>query len=174
MCPPGVHGPDPGPSTEFSEFFRAEYPRVVRSLTAAGVTVEEAKDIAQDAMLELLRFWSHLDKPHAWVRTVAWHRFLKVADRNRRRVSREKRDAQLGVPAGSAHRDPDEVSRVRACLRQLPPRQAAVVALIMDGYATHEIAALLKTEVATVRSHLRHARKTLQPLLDEFGSKDAS
>ncbi|MEW2529512.1 RNA polymerase sigma factor [Streptomyces sp. NPDC047071] len=158
MSPLGVHGAVP---PEFSEFFRAEYPRLVRGLAAAGATVEEAKDVAQEAMLELAGIWPNCRRPYGWVRKVAWHKYLKIAERDRKRTNGEWQ-ACLCPQAVQSYDDPDEKEWVRQRLLELPPRQRAVVALYVDGYSTDEIAELLKTEVSTVRSHLRHARTALR------------
>ncbi|WP_161624945.1 RNA polymerase sigma factor [Streptomyces spectabilis] len=158
MSPLGDHG---AVTPEFSEFFRAEYPRLVRGLAATGATVEEAKDVAQEAMLELAGIWPNCRRPYGWVRKVAWHKYLKIADRDRKRTNGEWQ-ASLHPQAVQDCDAPDEREWVRQQLMRLPPRQRAVMALYVDGYSTEEIAELLKMEVSTVRSHLRHARIALR------------
>ncbi|GGV35677.1 RNA polymerase sigma factor [Streptomyces spectabilis] len=158
MSRTGDHGAVP---PEFSEFFRAEYPRLVRTLAATGARVEEAKDVAQEAMLELAGIWPNCRRPYGWVRKVAWHKYLKIAERDRKRTNGEWQ-ACLHPRVVQDCDDPDEREWVRQQLVELPPRQRAVMALYVDGYSTDEIAELLKTEVSTVRSHLRHARVALR------------
>jgi RNA polymerase sigma factor (sigma-70 family) len=51
-------------------------------------------------------------------------------------------------------------------LRTLPPEQRKVVALLTDGATCPEIAALTGKSPETVRSLLRHARKTLKELME--------
>jgi DNA-binding CsgD family transcriptional regulator len=47
--------------------------------------------------------------------------------------------------------------------------QRLVFALTYDGLACKEIAEVLEVSEATVRSHLRHARKKLKGLMNPYG-----
>ncbi len=50
-------------------------------------------------------------------------------------------------------------------VRGLPERQRAVVLLLDEGWTANEIAARLRIGATSVRTHLQHARKSLQAKL---------
>ncbi|MEU6067703.1 sigma-70 family RNA polymerase sigma factor [Streptomyces sp. NPDC047082] len=122
-------------------------------------------------MAELLSIWPNCTHPYGWVRKVAWHKYLRAADRARRQAEGE---ARAGAPSAPVCEDPGEVAWVREILLGLPARQRAVMALYVDGYSIPEIAALLKMEVSTARSNLRHARTTLRRMLEGPPPKNKS
>ncbi|MEU7576075.1 RNA polymerase sigma factor [Streptomyces sp. NPDC041068] len=162
----GTHGAAPAELQGFAEFFRAEFPRVVRGLMRAGATYEEAEDSAQEAMQALLRDWAICKSPTGWVRKAAWRAYCKKAIRNRTRMARESLHARMECPAPQDRTEPDEHAWVLHVLRALPPRQGQVLALYLDGYATWEIAELLEVKAGTVRSNLRHALTTVRASLE--------
>ncbi len=172
MSPQGDHGAIPAELPGFAVFFTAEYPRVVHSLMRAGATYEEAEDATQDAMQELLRMWPDCKSPAGWVRTVAWHAYCKKAERNRKRLALESRNARLSASVSADRAEPDEHQKVLEILRGLPPRQGQVLALHLDGYSAQEIAALLGVKASTVRSNLRHALATLRTMLENYEEKE--
>lgn len=55
----------------------------------------------------------------------------------------------------------EERQEVLAALQSLPSGQRHVMALLFDGYTSSEVAQEMHVSVATVRSHLRHARRRL-------------
>jgi DNA-directed RNA polymerase specialized sigma24 family protein len=59
----------------------------------------------------------------------------------------------------------DEQRRVLRLLRALPSGQRTVAALSYDGLSCEEIAELTGKQAATIRSQLRHARKTLKEVM---------
>lgn len=175
MSPQGDHGAIPDELPDFAVFYTAEYPRVVHSLMRAGATHEEAEDATQDAMQELLRTRPDCKSPAAWVRTVAWHAYCKKAERNRKRLALESRNARLAGSAGSTSADrtePGEREKVVEILRGLPPRQGQVLALHLDDYSAQEIAELISVKASTVRSNLRHALATLRSSLENYEEKE--
>ncbi|MFI9206446.1 RNA polymerase sigma factor [Streptomyces sp. NPDC053048] len=155
----------------FSDFFTQEYQRVVHGLMRAGATCEEAEDAVQDAMQALLLAWPTCRNHAGWVRTTAWHAFCKRADRNRKRVELESRNARLTGPEPAVRMEPDERDRVMRVLRDLPPRQRQVLALHYDEYSAQEIAELLGVKPSTVRSNLRHAVATIRRSLERYDTK---
>src|SRR5829696_899980 len=93
------------PDEAFTWFFRAEYPSVVRTVTVMLHDREQARDVAQEAFIQLMSHWhtvSAYDRPEAWVRRVA----IRLAMRGRRRdVLRRARERLNGPPqplAGTA------------------------------------------------------------------------
>lgn len=59
----------------------------------------------------------------------------------------------------------EEQQHVLSVLRQLPLKQRLVVALTYDGWTCKEVAEVLGISEATVRSHLRHVRKSLKEMM---------
>lgn len=160
---------------EFAEFFRKEYPKVVRFVMYAGATLEEADDAVSQAMAKAYTWWSQLAQPAAWVRTVALRRYIKESQHDRRRSEAEATAARLDpLSRGSTGSscEPDEHGHVIAILRCLPPAQQEVMVLFLDRYSPTEIAALLGQDAVTVRSNLRHARSRLRRELQNLAATE--
>lgn len=144
----------------FSTFYRRELPQLV-AVVAAIAGHERAEDIAQEALLRAHREWDRIaryDKPGAWARRVA----INLATSNVRRLGAERRAL---VREGSRRRldaPPPEVDGFWALVRELPPRQAAAVALhYLDDLSITEVAAILDCADGTAKAHLHKARQTL-------------
>jgi RNA polymerase sigma-70 factor (ECF subfamily) len=150
--------------TEFTAFFRAEYPAVVGTLFLVLHDREQARDVAQDAFIQLFARWSrisHYERPEAWVRRVGIRMAVRAARRERRRSELERR-----VPVGSSPR-PVDVDIVRA-VRMLPAAQRAAVALFyLEDRPVSDVASILGCSDVTARVHLHRARNRLAQLLGE-------
>lgn len=152
---------------EFSAFFDAEYHRLVRLILAAGASVEEARDVAQETFLLAFRQWNEVEHPAAWIRRVALRTLFKNQGRSRRGTELVARLPDPG-PEQSAEDTVvglDEEAMVVRALRLLPPTQRQVMALVIDGLSPTEIAEVLGKTPTTIRSNLRLARKRLQQTL---------
>ena len=154
---------------EFGNFFRAEYSRVVKTVMYSGAAFEEAEDAVAWAMREAYDCWSTLARPASWVRTVALHKYLKTAARDRLRGNLETKAAHRNcldrIPVQTVE-EPDELSQITTVLRKLPPAQRVVMALTIDGYSPMEISQMIHWHPDTVRSNLRHARIKLRNELE--------
>lgn len=158
---------------EFATFYRDNRLRVTHFLMKLGATRDEAEDTTQQAMQDLLRRWTLIQQPRAWI-YVAAERQLR---RNLKRQSREpvyeaiEQACESGTARSAWHGGPmhhqdlegfgDEARRVIELLRQLPPEQRRVMAYTLDGFGASEIAERIGKPVETVRSNLRHARARL-------------
>jgi RNA polymerase sigma-70 factor, ECF subfamily len=142
---------------DFEEFFDAEFPRVVAYCLALGLARPAAEDITQEAFLTVLRRWDTITNPPAYLRKVAFHLAI------RRPYEIPHHDlATSQAPARSDAPSPlEERHVVLEALRQLPSQQQAVFALFFDDQPIPDIAEALDISAATVRSHLRHARRRL-------------
>jgi RNA polymerase sigma factor (sigma-70 family) len=133
-------------------------------LIAMGASRADAEDATQEAMILAWRQWHTIQDPSAWVRTVAVRTYWKLARKKQQLV-------QLNESAPQATSDTDlnifgdEQQHVLRLLRALPPQQRTIAALFYDGLACEEIAELVGSPPATVRSHLRHARGRLKGLM---------
>jgi RNA polymerase sigma factor (sigma-70 family) len=157
------------PEEAFTWFFRAEYPNVVRTIGFVLHDGEQARDVAQEAFIQLMANWdtvSRYDRPAAWVRRVA----IRLAMRGRHRdVLRRTRERLVEEPAalpGTA--EVPAALDLRAAVRRLPPAQRAAVALFYyEDQPVSEVAVIMGCAPATVRVHLHHARERLGRLLGE-------
>lgn len=150
----------------FTTFYRGELPKIV-ALAAAIAGHQRAEDIAQEALLKAHREWgriSRYDKPGAWVRRVA----INLATSNLRRLDAERRALARLKGRRSLDAPPPEVDGFWTLVRQLPPRQAAAVALhYLDDLSVAEVAAVLECAEGTAKAHLHKARLTLSERLKE-------
>lgn len=156
----------------FTWFFRSEYPRVVRTVAVILQDRDLARDIAQEAFVQLMTHWrsvSRYERPEAWVRRVA----IRLAMRTRRRdVMRRTRERLAGTeepPAGPAARG--AALDLVAAVRRLPPSQRAAVALFYyEDRPVSEVADILGCTTSTAKVHLHKARQRLAALLGEVAS----
>jgi RNA polymerase sigma-70 factor (ECF subfamily) len=148
----------------FDSFFRERFSRTVVLLIAMGASRADAEDAVQEAMILAWDQWNTIQEPVAWVRTVAVRAFWKLA---RARQQLVPWDATAPEPAGDSDLGifAEQQKHVLRVLRALPPQQRTVAALFYDGLGCEEIAELVGSPPATVRSHLRHARGRLKELV---------
>jgi DNA-directed RNA polymerase specialized sigma24 family protein len=154
---------------DFTWFFHAEYPQVVRTVHLILRDPGRAEDVAQEAFLTLYSRWpriSRYERPDLWVRRIA----IRLASRTARREgSRPQRERGAAAPApGPTPVDPD----LMRAIRMLPPAQrAAVVLFYFEDRPAGEIAGILGCAESTARVHLVHARARLAELLHEYGEE---
>ena len=152
------------PDAEFAWLFRTEYEAVVRTVYLILHDRERARDITQDAFIELLTRWkkiSRYERPDAWVRRVAIRMAVRHLNRERRRpwVERELDPSTLPRPA--------DIDLMRA-IRQLPiVQRAAVVLFYFEDRPVAEVANILDLTAGAAKVALHRARKRLAELLGE-------
>jgi RNA polymerase sigma factor (sigma-70 family) len=148
----------------FVSFFHRRFSRTVVLMLTMGASRADAEDAAQEAMIAAWQSWESIREPTAWVRTAALRTLWK-------HDHRQPLAAPLEEPPAIAGSEPDlmvfaeEQRRVLGLLQQLPAAQRVVAALYYDGLSIEEIAAVSGKPAATVRSHLRHARRTLKEVI---------
>jgi RNA polymerase sigma-70 factor (sigma-E family) len=157
-------------SEDFSAFATSRWPGLVR--LAFGLTGDRwlAEDIAQTALARAYVAWrrvSRADDPDAYLRRI-------LVNASNRRFRRRRVTEQPGNPPETAIDGPAELVGERAALlaalRQLPPRQRAVIVLRYWADLTDaQIAATLGCSPSTVRSQLSRALAKLRedPVLGE-------
>jgi RNA polymerase sigma factor (sigma-70 family) len=115
-------------------------------------------------MIAAWQSWESIREPTAWVRTAALRELWK---HNRLQPLAAPLEQTPAMPGS----EPDlmvfaeEQRRVLGLLQQLPAAQRMVAALYYDGLSMEEIAAVSGKPAATVRSYLRHARRTLKEVI---------
>jgi RNA polymerase sigma-70 factor, ECF subfamily len=145
----------------FDEFYRREWPALVRVGVALTGSRAVAEELAQEAMLRVLTRWkrvSEYDKPGAFARRVLLN--LATSSLRRRRVEARalrRRGADDEVAWSSS------TAEFWAVVRELPARQANMVVLYYgDDRSTADIAEILGVAEGTVRSTLAQARAALR------------
>ncbi|WP_370965001.1 RNA polymerase sigma factor [Amycolatopsis sp. cg9] len=153
---------------EFAAFFDRDFDRLVGFFCKSGFDREIARDAAAETMTELLRQWSEVTAPKAWVRTVG----SRIASRLVMEGPRSVQAAIVGCRSTTDRADDqphavvEEQDVVAELLRQLPDVQRVVMAWRLDGFDPAEIAAITESSPTTVRSNLRHARERMKQLRD--------
>lgn len=157
---PAVPAPFERFTDDYTTFFRRELGPLM-ALAAAIAGTDRAEEIAQEALLRAHREWDRIgryDKPGAWVRRVT----INLATSNQRRRGAEARALRTVAARRVVDAPPPEVDGFWALVRQLPPRQAAAVALhYLDDLSIAEIADALDCAEGTAKAHLHKARTTL-------------
>ena len=141
---------------DFSEFYRVEFARVVRSVrSVAGAAAE---DVAQEAFIVAHARWDEvagMDVPFAWVRRVAW----RVAGRRAAR-DRMRNELEAAATMGELTRGPDLA--LVAAVADLPNREATAVWLHHLGdRPVVEVADRLGCSVGATKLLLLRSRRHL-------------
>jgi RNA polymerase sigma-70 factor (ECF subfamily) len=154
-----------GPAREFDDFFRAEYPRLLRVLSAADASAEDA---LQDAFSRAARAWNRISEyedPAGWVRHVAVRRML-----DERRSTRRKHAAVERLEASVSPRaDPDTAAGVDLAhaIGALSTRHRIALTLFyLEGLTSAETGAVMGITAGAVRFQLHEARARLRQLLE--------
>jgi RNA polymerase sigma-70 factor (sigma-E family) len=144
----------------FDRFVRARLPRLLKLGRALAGDEHRGADLVQDALERTLVHWSRLgDDPEAYVRRAMVNRSISVWRRERRELTTDR------VPDSGSHDAPAD-SLVLAAIRELPPRQRAVVALrYLEDLSEAQTAAVLGCSVGTVKSQTSRAMAKLRALI---------
>ncbi|MGM9516150.1 RNA polymerase sigma factor [Roseateles sp. DB2] len=167
--------------SRISAIWRLESPAVIGALRRLLRDLDEAEEIAQEALLAALEHWPREgvpDKPGAWLMTTAKHRAL---DRLRQRRMQERHHEALAqdLEARQAHVVPDlsdslderraddigdDLLRLifTACHPLLSPEARAALTLrLLGGLSTAEIARAYLCPEPTVAQRISRAKRTL-------------
>jgi RNA polymerase sigma-70 factor (sigma-E family) len=155
----------------FDAFVRARLPdlqRFGRILTGCD---EAAADLVQDALERTLLHWTRLrtrDNPEGYVRRIMVNRNISVwRHRRRERLTDEIPEA--------GHEDRHGDSELWQALKELPPRQRAVIALrYYEDLTEVEVAATMGCSVGTVKSQASKALEKLRRRAGSFSDRAAT
>ena len=148
----------------FDTFFRTEYPRLLRVLSAADLSADDA---LQEAFTKAALSWSRIsayDDPAGWVRHVAVRRML-----DERRSSKRKRAAIERLDARSVPdtHDRDAALDLATAIGELPARQRVALSLFyLGGLTSSETGEAMGISAGAVRFHLHEARIRLRERLE--------
>jgi RNA polymerase sigma-70 factor (ECF subfamily) len=155
---------------EFSEWYAAEYSRLVVLLALSTGSREVGEDAAAEAFARAYEKWDRVRRmatPTGWTYTVG----LNVARRKMRRTSLERALLRQQKPADFTTSPPD-LSELKEAVMDLPNRQRTAV--LLRYYADlpeSEIAKIMKVSLGTTAKTLHVARKRLEA---RFTSIDAT
>ena len=163
---------------EAFEKFYAYYPGVVALVHRLGFNLEEARDLAQEAYVRVLRSMDHYRGEAHWPYLQKIVR--RVAANEIRAKHAAKRHGEIvseGVLVTAADEDlsrPDEaleakeaLRRVRTAIAQLDTTDRTVLLLQLNGSSYEDMGQTLGISLAAVKSRLNMARKRLKEVLGE-------
>ena len=149
----------------FREFVRVRF-EPLRAL--AYVTCgdwQAAEDAVAGALAKLYVRWNRVSTPEAYARTMV----VRAAIGEKRRPWRREHSAGDELPELAGPEESgavDEKLRMRAALRQVPPRQRAVLVLrFLEGLSVEETAEILGCRAGTVKSQSSRGLDTLRAVL---------
>lgn len=136
-----------------------EFPRLVGLLALRVGNRQVAEELAQDALVELCRRWPSVDRPSAWLTTVALNRSRSWL----RRRWAEQRAYRRHGPQPVRQEAPDTASAiaVREAVAELPQRQQeAIILRFYEGLSVEEAAEVMGCSQGNVKalSHRALAR----------------
>ncbi len=150
---------DAPPSTT-EAVYRAESPRLHRSLVGAFGQRDLADEAVAEAFVQLLRRGDAVRDPVAWV----WRTAFAVA----RGLARDRASgASPVVPEPSSEDRYVPVDLLRALSTLSPVLREAVVLRHWAGFSAVEIGRITGADPATVRVRLLRARRQLRAVLEE-------
>jgi RNA polymerase sigma-70 factor (ECF subfamily) len=160
------------PAPTFESCWREHYPRVFRlCLRVTGGNAALSEDVTHDVLLTLLRRWPHLSNQNdlgAWIYKVTIQHALRAQRREHSLIERVRR-AFRADPAPSPgapdalFEERESLAEVQESLRELPPRERAVVWMkVIDGLSQQEIAGALSVSKGYVSKLVTRATARLR------------
>lgn len=156
----------------FDAFVHARARALTRTAYLLTGDHHRAEDLVQTTLFKTAKAWHRIQgEPEAYVRRILHHEHISAARRRRvREVPLEPYGEQVPEGADRAG-DPDLRLSLEAALRQLTPKQRAVVVLrYYEDLTETQAAEVLGIGLGTVKSNTRHALarlRTLAPHLAE-------
>ena len=147
---------------DFEEFFRDQFPGLVRALYLLVSDRSEAEELAQEAMARMFERWDRvrtMESPGGYV-------YQTAVNLNRRRLRRLAVRARKLLTLGadeSAARVPEEASELSEAIGSLSEGQRAAFLLVeWLGMSSEEAGRILRIAPASARSRVRRARQILR------------
>ena len=163
----------------FEQFVDTSGPRLLgAALVLTAGDRGAAEDLLQQALVKVARRWQHItDEPERYTRTALSRLATDRWRRSRVRVAEVTDDGfdHLDVVAADQLAGIEVRDALWAVLRQLPPRQRAVIVLrYLDDLTETETANALGIPVGTVKSAHSRALTRLRDLLPADPSKEVA
>jgi RNA polymerase sigma factor (sigma-70 family) len=151
-------------SRQFDTFFRVEYPRLLRVLSSADLSADDA---LQEAFAKAALLWDRVsgyEDPAGWVRHVAVRRMLDERRSSRRKHAAIERLSELST---SGDVDRDGVMDLAVAIDDLPCQQRVALSLFyLGGLTSAQTGEAMGISAGAVRFHLHEARARLRERLE--------
>lgn len=160
----GGWGPLVEHKDDFVEFYSARFEWARRVAYALCGDWSQAEELAQTAFVRTYVHWRRIRREAgaAYLRTVITRAFLDTRRRGRER-EQPVAEPPPGEPAPSEIARSDDRAALRQALREVPPRQRAVLVLrFVYDLPVEEIAETLNCSVGTVKSQTARGLKALR------------
>lgn len=162
-------GADPDTAGTLDDLVRTQLPGLLRYATVLVGDEHTAADLVQEVLLRAHVRWHRIaltQRPDLYLRRMVTNEHLSWRRRWHVRTIRPSGDEVLSAraePVGDHAHGLAEHDAMWQRLAALPPRQRTVLVLrYYEGLADVDIAAVLGTSAATVRSHASRALTTLR------------
>jgi len=161
-----------GDRRAFADLFRLWQGRLVAHAWRLTGDDEAARDAAQSGWLEIARGLDRLQDERAfptWAYRIVSRRCARHISsvQDQRELTRAAAAEPGPDPVQPDFEQRDEVRRLHAAIRLLPPPQRAAVALFhFEDLSIPEIAVALDVPAGTIKTRLMHARRRLRAVLE--------
>jgi RNA polymerase sigma-70 factor (ECF subfamily) len=159
---------------EWTDFYDAHYPRVVRFLMHNGASLTDAQDAAQDAFTESFDLmclrpdrWQAVTGKAAWIRTVALRRYQRPPGPRKIPPITGTEIPDYPVPGPGHDELTAQAQLVLRALQTLNHEERTVIAFDLDDIPAADTAAALGIEQQRVRDIRKKARTALKKKLAE-------
>lgn len=160
-----------GDKGALSQLVKRRGRRMLAHATRLLGNIDQAQDAVQDAWMDIAKGLPRLKEPRAfrvWSLCIVTRRcakHIKTAQRQRKLTQNyaQEQDTHAAEQGPTAA----ENAGLRQAILQLPPKQAAAMALVyLDDLSLAEASAVLEVPLGTVKSRLMTARETLRNSLN--------
>jgi RNA polymerase sigma-70 factor (ECF subfamily) len=148
-------------------------PRLLRHAWRLTGNAERAKDMVQEAWVEILRGLHRLDDVvafPAWALRIVTRRCQRALQRAAREPLEPEGASEIAQPTMPGHASGEfaaELAIVMDAIATLPAPQRAALALFhLEDLSVAEIAIVLDVPPGTVKTRLMHARRKVRALLE--------
>jgi RNA polymerase sigma-70 factor (sigma-E family) len=152
---------------DYVDYVAARLPALRRLAYALSGNQHHADDIVQEAITKLYLHWrraSAATNIDGYVRTIVLRTYLD--EKRRGWSSRVLLSANPPERHAATGTDPEDRTVLRLALRQVPPRQRAVLVLrFMFDLSVEEVASTMNCSLGTVKSQTSHGVAAMRRLL---------
>lgn len=150
-----------------SDLVRLRGPRLLVHATRLLGNRDEAQDAVQDAWIEIFRDLKKLRVDAAfpaWATRIVTRRCARIISGNQR--TRKIAEELAPITETAVETPIDDMTLVQDAIAELPPQQAATVALFyLEDMSLAEVSVALDVPIGTVKSRLSLARERLKAQL---------
>ncbi len=154
----------------FEDYAAAEWPSLYRRAYLLAGNHADAEDLAQQTLIKVHGAWSRVsrsDVPDAYVRRILMNTFLSLKRPKGRRLELLVGD-DTPEPASPLTTGPEDRMALWPQVRELPPRQRAVIVLrYYEQLSETEIADVLNCSRGNVKSTAHRALQNLRTALGQ-------